>query len=196
MARYFVQLRYSLIQLLYDTMFKNLVNGLPIARAMVRLHSALNTSADAKLHSWLLIPRTLHCLVKALTSSTTSTCLATKFLCALSWTRASQAEMSTCRTQIGGFHPIFGSILMVTVLIHSSMLRHSVTLSKVVQLSHTVVLYLMLSTTRIKFPSLCLYMSEEVSRMSQFNMISCLTDIARLYNSTAWCETVYQRERS
>ncbi|GKT40625.1 alpha-glucosidase 2 [Colletotrichum spaethianum] len=35
-CRYYVQLRYSLLQVLYDTMFANLIDGLPIARAMVR----------------------------------------------------------------------------------------------------------------------------------------------------------------
>ncbi|KXH46076.1 hypothetical protein CNYM01_10539 [Colletotrichum nymphaeae SA-01] len=34
-CRYYVQLRYSLMQVLYDTMFENLINGLPIARAML-----------------------------------------------------------------------------------------------------------------------------------------------------------------
>ncbi|KAH6869776.1 glycosyl hydrolases family 31-domain-containing protein [Thelonectria olida] len=34
-CRYYVKLRYSLIQVLYDTMFANLTNGLPIARAML-----------------------------------------------------------------------------------------------------------------------------------------------------------------
>lgn len=34
-CRYYVQLRYSLMQVLYDYMFANLINGLPIARAMV-----------------------------------------------------------------------------------------------------------------------------------------------------------------
>ncbi|CAM1508904.1 Fc.00g026430.m01.CDS01 [Cosmosporella sp. VM-42] len=34
-CRYYVQLRYSLIQVIYDTMFGNLINGLPIARAML-----------------------------------------------------------------------------------------------------------------------------------------------------------------
>jgi len=34
-CRYFVRLRYSLIQLLYDAMFENLITGLPIARAMM-----------------------------------------------------------------------------------------------------------------------------------------------------------------
>ncbi|KOS22241.1 Alpha-glucosidase 2 [Escovopsis weberi] len=34
-CRWFVQLRYSLMQLLYDTMFENVVTGLPIARSMV-----------------------------------------------------------------------------------------------------------------------------------------------------------------
>ncbi|KAJ3952934.1 hypothetical protein N0V92_010611 [Colletotrichum tropicale] len=35
LCRYYVQLRYSLIQVLYDAMFANLINGLPIARAML-----------------------------------------------------------------------------------------------------------------------------------------------------------------
>lgn len=34
-CRYVIQLRYSLLQLLYDAMFENLINGLPIARAMI-----------------------------------------------------------------------------------------------------------------------------------------------------------------
>lgn len=34
-CRYFIRLRYSLIQLLYDAMFENMLTGLPIARAMV-----------------------------------------------------------------------------------------------------------------------------------------------------------------
>jgi len=34
-CRYYVQLRYSLMQLLYDAMFENQIKGLPIARAMV-----------------------------------------------------------------------------------------------------------------------------------------------------------------
>lgn len=34
-CRYYVRLRYSLLQLLYDAMFENMINGLPIARAMV-----------------------------------------------------------------------------------------------------------------------------------------------------------------
>lgn len=34
-CRYYTQLRYSLMQVLYDTMFTNLINGLPIARAML-----------------------------------------------------------------------------------------------------------------------------------------------------------------
>ncbi|KXJ94870.1 glycosyl hydrolases family 31-domain-containing protein [Microdochium bolleyi] len=34
-CKYYVQLRYSLMQVLYDTMFANLINGLPIARAML-----------------------------------------------------------------------------------------------------------------------------------------------------------------
>ncbi|MCJ1387152.1 hypothetical protein MMC17_010281 [Xylographa soralifera] len=34
-CRYHIRLRYSLLQLLYDAMFKNMIDGLPIARAMV-----------------------------------------------------------------------------------------------------------------------------------------------------------------
>lgn len=34
-ARYFVQLRYSLLQLLYDTIFANQIDGMPVARSMV-----------------------------------------------------------------------------------------------------------------------------------------------------------------
>lgn len=34
-CRYLIRLRYSLLQLMYDAMFENLINGLPIARAMV-----------------------------------------------------------------------------------------------------------------------------------------------------------------
>ncbi|KAH0607116.1 uncharacterized protein H6S33_003104 [Morchella sextelata] len=34
-CRYYVKLRYSLIQLLYDAMFENQINGLPIARSML-----------------------------------------------------------------------------------------------------------------------------------------------------------------
>lgn len=34
-CRYFIRLRYSLMQLLYDAMFENMLTGLPIARAMV-----------------------------------------------------------------------------------------------------------------------------------------------------------------
>ncbi|KAF2220735.1 glycosyl hydrolases family 31-domain-containing protein [Elsinoe ampelina] len=34
-VRYYIRLRYSLMQLLYDTMFENLLHGLPIARAMI-----------------------------------------------------------------------------------------------------------------------------------------------------------------
>jgi hypothetical protein len=35
-CRYYVELRYTLIQLLYDTMFENQINGLPIARPLVK----------------------------------------------------------------------------------------------------------------------------------------------------------------
>ncbi|KAL5619805.1 hypothetical protein FOVSG1_002027 [Fusarium oxysporum f. sp. vasinfectum] len=42
-CRYYVQLRYSLIQVLYDCMFANLINGLPIARAML-ITDPLDTS--------------------------------------------------------------------------------------------------------------------------------------------------------
>lgn len=34
-CKYYVELRYSLIQLLYDAMFENQLEGLPIARSMV-----------------------------------------------------------------------------------------------------------------------------------------------------------------
>lgn len=34
-CRYYIRLRYSLMQLLYDAMFENMITGLPIARAMV-----------------------------------------------------------------------------------------------------------------------------------------------------------------
>lgn len=36
-CRYYVELRYSLVQLLYDAMFQNQIDGLPIARSMVRI---------------------------------------------------------------------------------------------------------------------------------------------------------------
>jgi alpha-glucosidase (family GH31 glycosyl hydrolase) len=36
-CRYLIRLRYSLMQLMYDAMFENMVTGLPIARAMVSL---------------------------------------------------------------------------------------------------------------------------------------------------------------
>jgi hypothetical protein len=36
-CRYYIRLRYSLMQLLYDAMFENMITGLPIARAMVGL---------------------------------------------------------------------------------------------------------------------------------------------------------------
>lgn len=38
-CRYAIRLRYSLMQLLYDAMFENVLTGLPIARAMVSLSS-------------------------------------------------------------------------------------------------------------------------------------------------------------
>lgn len=34
-CRYYVRLRYSLMQLLYDAMFENAINGMPVARSMV-----------------------------------------------------------------------------------------------------------------------------------------------------------------
>jgi alpha-glucosidase (family GH31 glycosyl hydrolase) len=34
-CRYYIRLRYSLMQLMYDSMFENMITGLPIARAMV-----------------------------------------------------------------------------------------------------------------------------------------------------------------
>lgn len=36
-CKYMIRLRYSLLQLSYDAMFENILTGLPIARAMVRL---------------------------------------------------------------------------------------------------------------------------------------------------------------
>jgi hypothetical protein len=43
-CRYYIRLRYSLMQLLYDAMFENMITGLPIARAMV---SCLPVSIEA-----------------------------------------------------------------------------------------------------------------------------------------------------
>lgn len=43
-CRYLIRLRYSLMQLLYDAMFENMVTGLPIARAMVSLLSLCEES--------------------------------------------------------------------------------------------------------------------------------------------------------
>ena len=34
-CKYLIRLRYSLMQLMYDAMFENMITGLPIARAMV-----------------------------------------------------------------------------------------------------------------------------------------------------------------
>jgi alpha-glucosidase (family GH31 glycosyl hydrolase) len=45
-CRYSIRLRYSLLQLLYDAMFENMINGLPIARPMV-----ITDPADASLFS-------------------------------------------------------------------------------------------------------------------------------------------------
>lgn len=49
-ARYYVQLRYSLMQLLYDAMFENQLHGLPIARSMlltdVQDHSFFNETQE------------------------------------------------------------------------------------------------------------------------------------------------------
>ncbi|KAI9729368.1 MAG: hypothetical protein M1834_006892 [Cirrosporium novae-zelandiae] len=46
-CRYYIQLRYSLMQLLYDAMFENIINGLPIARALV-LTDELDSSLFAE----------------------------------------------------------------------------------------------------------------------------------------------------
>ncbi|KAK5651788.1 hypothetical protein OQA88_11655 [Cercophora sp. LCS_1] len=46
-CRYFIRLRYSLMQLLYDAMFENMLTGLPIARAMV-ITDELDRSLFAK----------------------------------------------------------------------------------------------------------------------------------------------------
>ena len=34
-CKYFVELRYTLLQLFYDAMFENQITGMPIARALV-----------------------------------------------------------------------------------------------------------------------------------------------------------------
>ncbi|KAK0716079.1 alpha-1,4-glucan lyase [Lasiosphaeris hirsuta] len=46
-CRYFIRLRYSLMQLLYDAMFENMLTGLPIARAMI-ITDELDRSLFAK----------------------------------------------------------------------------------------------------------------------------------------------------
>lgn len=43
-CRYYVKLRYSLLQLLYDTMFEHQFHGLPVARALI-----ITDSQDASL---------------------------------------------------------------------------------------------------------------------------------------------------
>lgn len=45
-CRYLIRLRYSLMQLLYDAMFENMINGLPIARAMVSIYPSSASQPD------------------------------------------------------------------------------------------------------------------------------------------------------
>lgn len=45
-CRYQIRLRYSLMQLMYDAMFENMVTGLPIARAMVGHQHPRSSSAN------------------------------------------------------------------------------------------------------------------------------------------------------
>ncbi|OCK81473.1 glycoside hydrolase family 31 protein [Lepidopterella palustris CBS 459.81] len=54
-CRYYIRLRYSLMQLLYDTMFENLMTGLPIARAMV-ITDELDRSlfANVRYHQYMV----------------------------------------------------------------------------------------------------------------------------------------------
>lgn len=40
-VKYYLELRYALIQVLYDAMFENQIEGLPIARSMVIPHRPL-----------------------------------------------------------------------------------------------------------------------------------------------------------
>ncbi|KAH7134411.1 glycosyl hydrolases family 31-domain-containing protein, partial [Dactylonectria macrodidyma] len=56
-CRYYVRLRYSLMQLLYDAMFENIITGLPIARAMVITDDVDRTlfSADYMVRNDLLV---------------------------------------------------------------------------------------------------------------------------------------------
>ena len=39
-CKYYVELRYTLMQLLYDAMFESQINGMPIARALVSLYTS------------------------------------------------------------------------------------------------------------------------------------------------------------
>jgi alpha-glucosidase (family GH31 glycosyl hydrolase) len=48
-CRYQIRLRYSLMQLMYDAMFENMVTGLPIARAMVSQHHPRSSGAHITL---------------------------------------------------------------------------------------------------------------------------------------------------
>lgn len=60
-VKYFVRLRYSLMQLMYDAMFENMLLGLPIARAMIitdPLDGSLHASNEAYTRhnkSWIMI---------------------------------------------------------------------------------------------------------------------------------------------
>jgi alpha-glucosidase (family GH31 glycosyl hydrolase) len=48
-CRYYIRLRYSLMQLLYDAMFENMITGLPIARAMVSSSALITQGKHGKL---------------------------------------------------------------------------------------------------------------------------------------------------
>jgi len=61
-CRYYVELRYTLLQLLYDTMFENQVNGLPIARTLIitdTLDESLFTDASQFLSNQYMIRQDL-----------------------------------------------------------------------------------------------------------------------------------------
>jgi len=46
-CKYFIELRYTLLQLLYDAMFENQLTGMPIARALVSDDPSDGKTADA-----------------------------------------------------------------------------------------------------------------------------------------------------
>jgi alpha-glucosidase (family GH31 glycosyl hydrolase) len=47
-VKFYMELRYSLMQCLYDAMFENLITGLPIARCMVSFSYPLKSSQMQK----------------------------------------------------------------------------------------------------------------------------------------------------